>query len=288
MESKKRSFNIQRLNRKVLEEHFDNCISVHVEIDFKNLIAPYDNRSKRLYPQDMNIIEFMSDSIKYKHLIVHPLISSFVMLKLNRLASFIYTDFAQHFILMITTMLYVLKGDRIIFSFFKLNWLKYYIWALLAYLVIRRIGQQIFLRGRKTRYNACAHYSRSFRCDSFWWNFRKQIAKYSEQLPFYRHHLRPSLKLGHCFGIFQNIFENVAWNPIKSLQLCIIALPALAASFNLLYRDPLLIERESVCQMNEICDFMIDANSDDSMSHSPFSRFDSSLLKIIVIWDDHQ
>lgn len=288
----KKTFNIQRLSPKVLEEHFDSCISVredHIEIDFKNLIAPSDHRSKRLYPHDMNIIEFMSDSTDYKHLIVHPLISSFVMLKWNRLANFIYTDFAQHFILMIMTIIYVLKGDTIIFSFFKLNWLKYYIWVLVAYLVVRRIGQQIFWRGRKTRYNLLQCLRTLFIVISLSLvlvDFSRTNREIFGTIAILSTSVEAFIEAGSLFWSFSKyyiMFLDVAWNSIKSLQLCVIALPAFAASFNLLYRDPLLIERESACQLNDTCDLMNDAISDVSISQSPFSRFDSSLLKIIVM-----
>lgn len=42
----KKSFNIQNLNPKLLEQHFDSCISIrneHIVIDFKNLIDPPDH-----------------------------------------------------------------------------------------------------------------------------------------------------------------------------------------------------------------------------------------------------
>ncbi|XP_055298586.1 uncharacterized protein LOC129566561 isoform X2 [Sitodiplosis mosellana] len=215
------SFNMQRLHPKVLEEHFDSCISLqedHIEIDFKNLIAPSSEE-----PHAMNFIEFMSDSRDYKHLIVHPLISSYVMLKWNRLACFIYTDFMQHLILMMTTIIYVLKDfsetNREIFGTFA----------------ILSTSIEAFISA-----------------GSLFWSFSKYYV----------------------------MFLDVAWNSMKSLQLCAILLPAISASFYLMFRDQYSTESSVVAENGGPYDIM---NKTNGETGSSFSQFGPSLLKTIVM-----
>lgn len=98
---------IENLDPKVLEEHFDSCISKYknyIEIDFKNFINQSAERQ-----DDMQCINFMADSHDHNHLIVHPLISLLVMLKWNHYAKIICSRFILCLILMKATIMYALK-----------------------------------------------------------------------------------------------------------------------------------------------------------------------------------
>lgn len=87
---------IWNINPTTLEKYFDRCIVGDdlIVFNFENLISPSDD-----HPNDMEAIEFISNSYDLKHLLEHPLIASFLFLKWNRLALVFYSDCLCYFIL---------------------------------------------------------------------------------------------------------------------------------------------------------------------------------------------
>ncbi|XP_055295163.1 transient receptor potential cation channel protein painless-like [Sitodiplosis mosellana] len=81
-------------NLKVLQEHFNDCITKcvdddrFIEIDLKNLFSS-PNSSDRpcdVCVDEMNAIEMIGECCEHKHLLVHPVIAIFVLLKWNQMA----------------------------------------------------------------------------------------------------------------------------------------------------------------------------------------------------------
>lgn len=105
-------FSIAHINPKLLEAHFDSCITTNgltdsnceIQFNFKNLVC----NSNKNQANEMSIIEYISKSTNLKHLMMHPLISGFLSLKWNRLAPFFYINFLFCSIFSVITIAYVL------------------------------------------------------------------------------------------------------------------------------------------------------------------------------------
>ncbi|XP_016974904.1 transient receptor potential cation channel protein painless-like [Drosophila rhopaloa] len=102
-----KSLPIEHIPHDVLEEHFNSCITLNnygpfnqifeINIDFRNLLLygaqdgpisePYNTRHDEMAP-----IAFMAKSKELRHLLQHPLISSFLILKWRRLSKIFYLN----------------------------------------------------------------------------------------------------------------------------------------------------------------------------------------------------
>ncbi|XP_055299908.1 transient receptor potential cation channel protein painless-like isoform X2 [Sitodiplosis mosellana] len=130
---------IWNINPKILEKHFDHCITGEnlVIFNFENLIAPSSD-----YPNDLSAIEFISNSNDFRHLLEHPLIASFSSLKWTRMALVFYTDFLLYFLLSLAT--------GFISMYYMQNPKKYLIHmgfitgVFITYIAFRRFVQVIF------------------------------------------------------------------------------------------------------------------------------------------------
>lgn len=110
-------FSISHINPKLLESHFDSCITTNgllandknfeIQFDFKNLVRA--KTTHNVYQADaLTTIEHISKSKNLKHLIVHPLISGFLSLKWNRLAPFFYINFLFCTLFAVVSITYIL------------------------------------------------------------------------------------------------------------------------------------------------------------------------------------
>lgn len=97
---------IAQINPEVLGRHFNSCLSTNgfregeddfeVQFDYKCLVPPTaqkSNQSKGDAPNEMTAIKFIAESNDLQHLIVHPLMTSFLFLKWNRSSIFFYLNF---------------------------------------------------------------------------------------------------------------------------------------------------------------------------------------------------
>lgn len=110
-------FSISHINPKLLETHFDSCITTNgllmndnnfeIQFNFKNLIQS-QNSNNRNQADEMTIVEFISKSKNLKQLMIHPLISGFLSLKWNRLAPFFYINFLFCTFFSAVTIAYIL------------------------------------------------------------------------------------------------------------------------------------------------------------------------------------
>lgn len=108
---------ISDIRSKVLEKHFDSCISSNscrmsddnfeIGFDFKNLI-PVQHAYSDSVTDELTAIEYISKSNELKQLMMHPLIASFLSLKWNRLALFFYINFFLCAVFAVITVSYIL------------------------------------------------------------------------------------------------------------------------------------------------------------------------------------
>lgn len=249
--------NVCNIDPKLLEKHFDSCISKCVddnsftEINFKNLI----DRSKSCnYCNDscvdaMRSIHLIANSKEHKHLLAHPLITTFVLLKWNGLAFVFYIDFLLYSLFAATIVAYILTEDNDIHDGLKYILMTATIISTI-YVTTRRILRQIFVRMYKTP--AMRHRLREnlqFIHTSLMVGLIVLILSdvFEEFRPIFATVciLLVGIELfvlaGSLFWSFSKyyvMFLDVALNSLKSLQLCIILLPAFAISFHLLLRNP--------------------------------------------------
>ncbi|XP_031639764.1 transient receptor potential cation channel protein painless-like, partial [Contarinia nasturtii] len=160
-------FTISSINPKVLEKHFDNCITTNqarpgddnfaIQFDYTNLVPIETRETLRetstdeckkvmdVCPDEMEPIEYIADSTELRHLIRHPLICSFLYLKWNRLAFFFYVNFLLCSLFAISTVSYILVCYNEEPSSYELKHLMRSVTIVLTvYITLREISQFIF------------------------------------------------------------------------------------------------------------------------------------------------
>lgn len=110
--------NVSFIAPAAIEAHFNNCVNfvqsednkkvTYIEFNYTNLIAPRDDNDNIVMPNEMTAIQFISQSVDYKHLLVHPLISSFISLKWRQLALIRNIDCALYVLFAMSNLCYVL------------------------------------------------------------------------------------------------------------------------------------------------------------------------------------
>lgn len=117
-------FSISDINPNVFKKHLDSCITTNsfrmgddnfeIIFDYKNLVPPpmknaikgeTDPNSE--CADEMAPLEFLSKTKELKHLIQHPLITSFLFLKWHRLAFIFYVNFFLYSIFCISMGSYI-------------------------------------------------------------------------------------------------------------------------------------------------------------------------------------
>lgn len=256
-ETDSRDCNISNINSKLLEQHFDSCITKcvdddhFIEIDFKNLIAP--RRECRICDgtcsDEMKAIELLSNSQDHQHLLAHPLIWMFVLLKWNRLAFIFYIDFVLYTLFALSTAGYILAVEEHV-SHYLIFPLTIFTVILTIYVAARRIIQQIsgfhqipLLRNRISNYLKCIHtmgivISIAFLLFNALRRYRLILATVCILLIACELFILAG-SLFWSFSKYYIMFKNVTTRSIKSLQLCLILLPAFSLSFYFLWRDQL-------------------------------------------------
>lgn len=120
-------FSIADIDPKILELHFDKCITTNnrrsgddnyeIQFDFSNLVPTAcrtdpihqkTGKSRTKHCDEMAPIEFMAKSSELRHLVKHPLIASFLFLKWHRLSMVFYTNFVCYSIYCMAIIAYLL------------------------------------------------------------------------------------------------------------------------------------------------------------------------------------
>lgn len=127
VENKYHSIALSDANPKILEKHFNGCITTNgnyfddnfeINFDYTNLI-PIHRKSESegsnvgeshadYCPDEMATIESIAESNELRQLACHPLITSFLFLKWNRLAYIFYINFILCTLLAVSYISYIL------------------------------------------------------------------------------------------------------------------------------------------------------------------------------------
>lgn len=124
VENKYHSIALSDVNPKILEKHFDGCITTNgsyfddnfeIRFDYSNLIpihrkseAPTAEDAHANCPDEMATIESIAESKELRQLVCHPLITSFLFLKWNRLAYIFYINFIMCSLFAVCYISYIL------------------------------------------------------------------------------------------------------------------------------------------------------------------------------------
>ncbi|XP_004522641.1 transient receptor potential cation channel protein painless [Ceratitis capitata] len=144
------------MHPEVLEEHFDSCITTNgckpgdndfeILINFKNLIPhPASTHATKVraqnFREEMPPIEFIAESKEHRHLLQHPLITSFLFLKWHRLSVIFYINFLLYFFFALSIIIHTILKFReseneavtVLFGLFS--------WIGIIYLLVREVIQ---------------------------------------------------------------------------------------------------------------------------------------------------
>ncbi|EDW58890.2 LOW QUALITY PROTEIN: uncharacterized protein Dvir_GJ17169 [Drosophila virilis] len=148
---------IQDMSPELLEEHFDSCITTNAQkagaqnfeivINYMNLIrqqpAPAQSGKLRAsqLEDEMTPIAYIAKSKELRHLLQHPLISSFLFLKWHRLSVIFYVNFLLYTLFTASIITHTLlkfheSEHTALTALFGL-----FSWLGIAYLIIREIIQ---------------------------------------------------------------------------------------------------------------------------------------------------
>lgn len=124
--SKFNQMSISNIDPLILEQHLDRCIKTNglrrtdenfeIEFDYKNLVPPgvhvieseqSPTSLDRQFHDEIISIDYIARSKELKHLIQHPVISSFLFLKWSRLVFLFYLNFAIFAALAFSMTLYI-------------------------------------------------------------------------------------------------------------------------------------------------------------------------------------
>ncbi|XP_031618996.1 transient receptor potential cation channel protein painless-like isoform X2 [Contarinia nasturtii] len=244
--------NVSFIAPAALEAHFNNCVNfvqsednkkvTYIEFDYKNLIAPRNRNDNIVMPNEMTAIEFISENIDYKYLLVHPLIWSFISLKWRQLALIRNIDCALYVLFALSNLCYVLalygKAPQDITNiFFILTG------NLTFYVAIRRIVHLLFCNNeyRKRLINY-------FHC---YQTFQVIV---SVSLVHYLQDINPVIpamcvllitcelfvlagSIFWTFSLYYVMFLSIAWSSMKSLMVYIVLLPSFIISYWLMIKN---------------------------------------------------
>lgn len=117
---------ISDMDPELLEEHLDSCVSTsgdqgshsyQILMNFKNLIPPNNNPKIKgnQIKEEMNPITHIANSKEHRHLLKHPLITSFLYLKWHRLSQLFYMNFIIYTIFCVNLLTFIIckfDGDQ--------------------------------------------------------------------------------------------------------------------------------------------------------------------------------
>ncbi|XP_037029499.1 transient receptor potential cation channel protein painless-like [Bradysia coprophila] len=302
--------NVSFIAPAALEAHFNNCINfvqsednkkvTYIEFDYKNLIAPRNGNDDLTMPNEMTAIEFISQSVDYKHLLVHPLIWSFISLKWRQLALIRNIDCALYVLFALSNLCYVLAlyGDApkdITAIFFILTG------NMTFYVAIRRIVHLLFCNNeyRKSLINY-------FHCyQTFQVIVSVSLVHYLEDI----NRVIPAMcvllitcelfvlagSIFWTFSLYYIMFLSIAWSSMKSLMVYIVLLPSFIISYWLMITNDKPKTQEDTYK-HQFFDYLQQAlmvpNSEDNIADSQLEHFKINFISLIRNFvgdeDDHE
>lgn len=117
LENRFKEIPIVDIDVNILKKHLDRCINVNnlrpgdtnyqIHLDYSNLNMNFDAKSKHPYGEEMIPISYIAGNPELKSLLKHPLLSSFLFLKWNRLAPFFYVNLLLYTLFSLALILYL-------------------------------------------------------------------------------------------------------------------------------------------------------------------------------------
>lgn len=294
---------ISDINPKVLETHLDNCIATNgdragddtfeLQFDYTNLVPVEMRESKKqaleICPNEMETIEYMSKSSELRHLVRHPLISSFLFLKWNRLAFIFYVNFLLCLFFAISTVAYILCCYNEEPQSVEIKIILQCITAvLLIYIVVREISQFIFaprvyLKSLENYlelalivlvvlilFDLCANEWRRTVAATTILIIAIEIFLLAGSLPFW------------SFSTHYVMLKTVTWTFLKSLSLYAIIFVAFSLSFFTLLREyPKNDNADNPMETTPKSDDNNDSGDDEELNK--FKNLGLSMMKTLVM-----
>lgn len=289
--------NVSFIAPAALEAQFNNCINfvqsednkkvTYIEFDYKNLIPPRD-ANDNMMPNEMTAIEFISQSVDYKHLLVHPLIWSFISLKWRQSALIRNIDCALYVLFALSNLCYVLAlygnaPNETTAVFFILTG------NMTFYVAIRRMVHLLFCR---TEYRqSLINY---FHCyQTFQVIVSVSLVHYLEDI----NSVIPAMcvllitcelfvlagSIFWTFSLYYIMFLSIAWSSMKSLMVYIVLLPSFIISYWLMITN----KQPNTEDMykNQFFDYLQQAlnapNSEENIADSQLEYFKKNFLGLI-------
>lgn len=293
VQNKFNQLSISNINAKVLEKHFDSCITTNgfrlsddnfeIEFDYRNFI-PHQNTAAESVVNEMTSIEYISESTELKRLIMHPLIASFLTLKWNRLALFFYINFFLCVLFAVITVTYILVYYSSGESSTVADFMRIIIFLLTVYIAAREMAQFVF--SPRVYLKSLENYLECslvvlvmlilFNVYSDTWRrifaattillIAIEIFLLAGSLPFW------------SFSCHYVMLKTVTWSFLKSLSLYAIILLAFSLSFFTLLHEP---PKESKESKNSEKDQQ--NNNDDDDEFNKFNNLGLSIMKTLVM-----
>lgn len=243
----------------ILEEHFNDCITKciiddrYIEIDLKNLLNPpnVSNEPCAIFVNEMKAIELIGERCEQRHLLIHPLIATFVLMKWNCVAFVFHIQFILYIVFIIFTVGFIWctindisSNTRMIFATGTIFMSAYHAIRKIAHQIYANCYQELNFRDQFHNYLICANLTVTVTCVAL---------LFIGVSPYYRPIVatvcivsmagRLFVLAGSLFWSFAQyyvMFLDVAKSSLQSLQLCIILLPTFCFSFYLLLRSETL------------------------------------------------
>ncbi|KAM7345804.1 transient receptor potential cation channel family member painless isoform 1-T2 [Cochliomyia hominivorax] len=147
---------IDGMNPDILEEHFDNCItsngvkvgdnSYEILINYMNLMPQNSSVQKKTAHQlreEMPPIAFLARSRDHRHLLQHPLITSFLFLKWHRLSVIFYLNFLCYLFFAVSIITHTMLKFRESENEYVATLFGLFSWIGICYMILRECLQFI-------------------------------------------------------------------------------------------------------------------------------------------------
>lgn len=311
---------ISSINPRVLEKHFDNCISTNgfrlgddnfeLRFDYTNLVpieirenahksTEESKQSMEACPDEMTSIEYMSKTSELRHLIRHPLIASFLFLKWNRFAFIFYINFLLCTLFSVSTVSYILFCYNEEHTSTEIKQMMRCVTIVLTiYITIREISQFIF---SPRVYLRCAdNYLECILivftvlilfdlCSDEW---RRTISATTILLIAIEIFILAGSLPFFSFSTHYVMLKTVTWSFLRSLSLYAIILVAFSLSFFILLHDNKSETKKQPTnnspyspynQPPEANNKKSDSDEDDDGGLNRFSNLGLSIIKTVVM-----
>lgn len=290
--------NVSFIAPAALEARLNNCVNfvqsednkkvTYIEFDYRNFIAPRYRDDDFVMPNEMTAIQFISQSVDYKHLLVHPLIWSFISLKWRQLALIRNIDCALYVLFALSNLCYVLalygnapNGITTVFFLLTGN--------MTFYVGIRRIVCLLFCSKEYAR-----------RLINYFHCYQTFQVIVSVSLVHYLEDINPVIpamcvllitcelfvlagSIFWTFSLYYCMFLSIAWSSLKSLMVYIVLLPSFIISYWLMITNK-TVEKEDTYKQ-QFFEYMQKAlmvpNSGENIDDGQLANFKKNFFVLI-------